>query len=322
MKRQLTYSLLLALIITLMIPTNASAVIIPPIFTVDGRIIETPAGEPAPYVNKEYRTMGSLRFVGQALGVKSEFITWDKTTQTATLTHGSNKVEVTISKKEMKVNGKTVVMDTVAETKQGRVFIPVKFIAEGLGVYFEFNEANGYFNIYTIDPIYVSMDNFDDLGLERISKLPITLTTPDGLNVTVNSAYLYNTSSTVAKTLHQKYDLWDFNKASELVLMNVTLENTGDNVITPLNEPSQIIYMSYSDEGYFNSTFSSTEGDFIPWNSSTEILGIAWMLYPGEKITVNLGFLKIGTDEITEIGIIVGTQAGFDIEFIVLEINK
>jgi len=167
MNKTIKYSILIVLLFTLLLPTSATAATSQqPVITLDGRIFHTPDGEPAPYINNDKRTMGSLRLVGQALGVENKHIQWDNANQTATLARGSNKVQVTIGKKNILVNGKSVTMDTVAEMKQGRVFIPVRFIAQGLGVTIQYNSANGYLNLYTKKMEDVSMDNFEDYGMK------------------------------------------------------------------------------------------------------------------------------------------------------------
>ena len=47
--------------------------------------------------------------------------------------HGTNIVEIPMGSKENRVNGEKVLMDTVAEVKNQRIFIPARYLAEGLG---------------------------------------------------------------------------------------------------------------------------------------------------------------------------------------------
>src|SRR5690606_34645755 len=227
MKKFIVTVIMLAFIISVGAPTSVHASTISPIFIVDGRTFHTPTGEPAPYLNKDNRTMGSIRLVGNALGVADKDIKWNSATQTATMTKGEKKVEVTVGKKVMKMNGSNVTMDTLAEKKQGRVFIPVRYIAQGLGVNMKYDTPTATLHLYTKKLEDVSMDNFDDLGMKRVNKLPLTLATPDGLKLTVHSAYIYKTSDTAAKDLHKKYEFWYFEEATHLVWMSVTLENIG-----------------------------------------------------------------------------------------------
>lgn len=119
----------------LLVPFNASAATTPINIVINGQKFVSPPGEPAPYANKDQRTLIPIRFFAEKLGVPNdeEHIQWDQATQTATITDGKNTVQIPLGSKEIKVNGETVVMDTVAESKNGRIFIPARFLAEGLG---------------------------------------------------------------------------------------------------------------------------------------------------------------------------------------------
>lgn len=108
-------------------------------FEINGEVFVSPSGEPAPYINKDQRTMVPIRFFANALEVSDEDISWDQETRTATVTREENTVSVTIGKPYILVNGVQVDMDTVAEIEQSRTFIPVRYIAEGLGATIEWN---------------------------------------------------------------------------------------------------------------------------------------------------------------------------------------
>jgi len=315
MKKLIVTVIMLAFIISVGVPTPVHASTISPIFIVDGRTFHTPTGEPAPYLNKDNRTMGSIRLVGNALGVADKNIKWDSKTETATMTKGDKKVEVTVGKKVMKVNGVNVTMDTLAEKKQGRVFIPVRFIAKGLGVNMQYDTPTATLHLFTKKLEDLSMDNFDDLGLRRLEKLPISMTTPDGLKLTVHSAYIYKTSDKAAKDLDKKYDFWDFENATDLLWMSVTLENTGKKRISKdYRDMLQKISVSYGMYKPMKYTVSDLpKHDKL---NNSEVLW-SWVLEPGEKITSNAPFLKMEKGNIDLIEINVNTNAGSDFKVIV-----
>ncbi len=108
-------------------------------FVIDGQTFKTPAGEPDPYVNNDQRTMVSIRFFANAIGMAGKDVKWSNKTQTATLLRDGNEATITVGNPIMKVNGTSITMDTKAEMKNGRLFIPVRFAAIALGVYFEWD---------------------------------------------------------------------------------------------------------------------------------------------------------------------------------------
>lgn len=174
--------------------------------------------------------MGSLRLIGAALGVESKNIKWDKAKQTATLVRGNNTVSVTIGKKNITVNGKTVTMDTVAEMKQGRVFIPARFIAQGLGVRIGFDSKTSTVSFYTGNEVV--NNNFADYGLTVINPLPVTLEV-NGLAITYEEAFLYKADSAEAKAINEKYKLIEltYSKPTHLLWLKVTITNNSTKTI-------------------------------------------------------------------------------------------
>jgi len=290
---------LLMMIVFVSAVTAASASNVPT-FKVDGKLFVTPAGEPQPYINKDNRTMGSLRLIANALGVESKNIKWNNTAQVATLTRGDNTVSVTVGKKVITVNGKSVTMDTVAEMKQGRVFIPARYIGEGLGVTVKFESATNSVLFITKQESEISYDNFTDMGFKRLINLPFTQETSDGLKLTVHSAYLYKTSSAEAKALQEKYDFTQFDKAKDILIMNFTLENnTGRVVQENYHDMSPKIYAT-SNKG-MNMLQAVSRIYNEKENDTTYIRD--YRLEDGEKITSNIAFLNVNDKNIDFIGI-------------------
>ena len=84
-----------------------------------------------PFIDANGRTMAPVRFIGEAMGGK---VDWNPVTQTATITKGQTVVKLVVGSKIITTNGKQAAMDTVAIVKDGRTFVPVRFIAEALGL--------------------------------------------------------------------------------------------------------------------------------------------------------------------------------------------
>ncbi|MFC6334589.1 copper amine oxidase N-terminal domain-containing protein [Paenibacillus septentrionalis] len=288
-----------------------------PTFKVDGRMFVTPTGEPQPYINKDNRTMGSLRLIANAVGVESKNIKWDNAKQTATLVRGENTVSVTVGKKAITVNGKSVTMDTVAEMKQGRVFIPARFIGQGLGVTVKFDGATNSVLFLTKDASEVSYDNFEDMGFKRLVNVPFTQETTDGLKLTVHSAYLYKTSSAEAKALQKKYDFYDYDKATDILFLNFTLENNTGRIVQENYHDMNPKMFSMSNMGMRMEQAISS----VYTGNNNEIYIRDYRLENGERITSNIAFLNVKELEIDFVGVGVGFKAGSNYQRIAEKVN-
>ena len=75
-----------------------------------------------------------VRFLANAFGVDNEGIKWDAATRTATLSNATTTIVVTIDAPTMTVNGETVALDSPAIIDQNRTYLPVRAIANALGV--------------------------------------------------------------------------------------------------------------------------------------------------------------------------------------------
>ena len=85
-------------------------------------------------INRNNRTMLPVRFLANAFGVPNEGIKWEAATRTATLSSGEVTIVVTIDAKEMYVSGKAVALDSPAIIENNRTYLPVRAIANALGV--------------------------------------------------------------------------------------------------------------------------------------------------------------------------------------------
>ena len=67
------------------------------------------------------------------MGVPANGIGWDAASKTATISHEGNVLQLTQGESYLLVNGERQAIDTSIAIRDGRIFIPVRFIAEGLG---------------------------------------------------------------------------------------------------------------------------------------------------------------------------------------------
>jgi len=104
-----------------------------------GSIIKHPYLPTHIFINGEYRatsfveegrTYLPLRDIGEALGIT---VDWNAETQTATLSKDGTTIVQKIGSSYATVNGETVSTDSVAHIKEGKTYVPVKFVGQALG---------------------------------------------------------------------------------------------------------------------------------------------------------------------------------------------
>ena len=99
-------------------------------FTVNGESVEM---DSAAYIKDNY-TMVPVKYVVKAFGIEGNAIQYDKATSTATIIAGNKVISITAGKAYITVNGTVVPMATKAEVKEGRMCVPMAYIAAALNV--------------------------------------------------------------------------------------------------------------------------------------------------------------------------------------------
>ena len=95
------------------------------------------SGDAAPYIDSAWRTMVPFRVLGETFGAE---VNWDQDAQTVTYTYGDTELTMTIGEETYTINGAEKTMDTAPVLSGDRTYVPVRFVAEGLG--------------YTVTPLY------------------------------------------------------------------------------------------------------------------------------------------------------------------------
>lgn len=91
------------------------------------------------YINAENYTELPLRAVSEAFGAT---VAWDDASRTVTVMMGQRIVSMTIGSKTMYINGTPVAMNTAPEITADRTFVPVRDLANALGISkIDWNEA-------------------------------------------------------------------------------------------------------------------------------------------------------------------------------------
>lgn len=88
----------------------------------------------APYVDSAWRTMVPARILAETFGGTVEFDEVDGV-QTVSIVNGDTTIEMTVGSADYTINGVAAkAMDTEPVIVDGRTYVPVRFVAEGLGL--------------------------------------------------------------------------------------------------------------------------------------------------------------------------------------------
>ncbi|MGG4459714.1 copper amine oxidase N-terminal domain-containing protein [Brevibacillus porteri] len=119
---------------------------------VDGKQVQA---DVAPYVQGG-RALVPVRAISSAL--KAE-VNWKPETRTVEITRGEKSITLYLDKKEATVDGKSISLDTAPVLKNGRVFLPLRFISEQLNAEVKWQEEG---KIVIIDDIQASKESDQD----------------------------------------------------------------------------------------------------------------------------------------------------------------
>ena len=105
-------------------------------YSVDG---VTKTMDAATYVQNN-RTMVPLRYVAEAFGIPMDNVLFSN--GVVTIIAGEKVLQFTLGSNVMSVNGAAIQMDAKAEAKDGRTYIPMKFVGTALGVAASWDSAS------------------------------------------------------------------------------------------------------------------------------------------------------------------------------------
>jgi hypothetical protein len=91
-----------------------------------------------PYIENN-RTMLPVRYVVYALGLSPENLHWDETTRSVIIFNKEDEIRFAINNEFLFVNGEPRVMDSAAVLDNGTAYLPVRYLAEAMDVFFEWD---------------------------------------------------------------------------------------------------------------------------------------------------------------------------------------
>lgn len=96
--------------------------------TVDGKAVNFPDAQP--FIDANGRTLLPVRFVTESLGAK---VDWNDKTKQVDIKKDNVSITIRINDRNIVVNNTIKTMDTKAIIKDSRTFVPIRYVAEGLG---------------------------------------------------------------------------------------------------------------------------------------------------------------------------------------------
>lgn len=166
--------------------------------TIDGKTIQPDV----PPIIQDGRTLVPARFMFEPIGAKME---WNSESRVASGILGDKRVDMPIGSKQVKVNGKTKMLDAPAQIFKGRTYIPLRFAGEAFGRNVQWDgetrsitvgEDNPYYKAKTLVPMQernIAMHEvFNPILKEIFGKEPKLVKTGDILIL----EYVVNRSST------------------------------------------------------------------------------------------------------------------------------
>lgn len=183
-------------------------------------------GDPQPYFNSDGRLMVPIRFISKNLGVPDNQIVWDEANQTAKITKDDTTIKIVVGSQSINVNGQDVSMDTTAVNNAGNIFVPVRYIAEGLGADVEWDPDH-----YQIHILTDKTNNFIRYGLKKKVDFPYTVEDA-GIRYTLLDLHIYPVNSDDTKQYIDQYKLTNDENGTPAYFMwaHVKMENISDEI--------------------------------------------------------------------------------------------
>ena len=124
---------------------------------VDGKAVNFPDAKP--FIDSNGRTLIPVRFVTESLGATVE---WNEKYQEVKIKKDNVNISIMINDRDIVVNGRIKTMDTKAIIKDGRTFVPIRYVAEELGATVGWDPNTKTVIITTQDSVNVDIPNAAD----------------------------------------------------------------------------------------------------------------------------------------------------------------
>ena len=169
-----------------------------------------------PFVDSNNRTQTPARFIAEELGAT---VDWNGQEQKATFKSGDNILVLFIDDSNYTLNGKIKQMDTTALLKDGRTYVPAKYVAEAFGADVSWNSAKRTVSVST-----------NNTGTKDITDTKGNPSATDGTDI----------KDSTNNTVSQEPDMGDENTNAETPVSEQEPIHT---VLTYVNEKNKAYYL-------------------------------------------------------------------------------
>lgn len=142
---------------------------------IDGENVNFP--DMKPYVNSDNRTMVPIRFISDDMGYG---LSWNQETKVVEIDSSGTKVILKVGEKIVQVGSSTIAMDTEAVIREGRTFVPLRFVTQAFDVKIAWNQSTqtismempsvGQFHIVERGDTLYSISTKYNVSVENIKK--------------------------------------------------------------------------------------------------------------------------------------------------------
>jgi hypothetical protein len=208
--------ILCILVLSLLIPASNVSAASKITVVLDGDSVKFDA---QPFIDSSSRTMVPIRMISQEMGA---LVDWNSNTKVVTIKQDKKTILLKIGESKATVNGKTIKLDTKAIAKNGRTFVPLRFVSEALGASVSWDGRYRIVYINTkerleakndLERMIRSLDSFTGTTHydELFGYISISL---DGIEYTIN------VSENEEKT-HLNLTFWNFEEGERKLLKEV-----------------------------------------------------------------------------------------------------
>jgi hypothetical protein len=182
------------------------------------------------------------------------------------------------------VNGKEIHPDVPAQTINGRVLVPARFVAEALGATVSWDAATNSVIITSVSTPAITHPQSAAGGTSRASALPFgqSLVTPDGFQVSISSVSAGSAAWAMAKEANKFNDEPD--PGHKYILLSVKVKN-----ISSKDEPVYIGGSEFKLVGSSNKIFNTFDKSLVLPDSGP-FKSLSGSIYRGGELSGGIHF--------------------------------
>ena len=121
-----------------------------PVITVELDGVDVNFPDAKPFIDENSRTLIPIRFVSEAMGAE---VGWKDENKEVTIDLNGKHIRLIIGNEYISIDGSISMMDTKPLIKEARTFVPIRFVAEGLGAWVDWEDSTKTVIISTEEPL-------------------------------------------------------------------------------------------------------------------------------------------------------------------------